>query len=1528
MLTRSQKQPTEDMATGVTPDNVLLSEQATVPVSFSVSQPPGHPTGLGTSSPRLLPPAVSTPIRYPGPGSLQYPGPGSLQYPGPTQFGPRVRVPSWTRMSGSGSPPPPSSTSFDTKAKYSYFKDLGISLGLAGKELADFVSESVSKEIDREENEKVRQHELSYQQIEADLARDKLNAEIKSEENRNQSKSVHDLERTLKEEMKLIHTKPASYKIKLDTLDGKGDVDAYLEHFERVANSSGWDRSTWALTLASLLREEAQKVYLRLAPEIASNYSSLKDALLSAFRCTPESFRLKFRSLRKCQSETFGQFAARLRASFLKWVAIAKFDPAKPQELIELILQEQMLSTLSPELTLFVLQNSPKTLDDIAQKAQAYTEARRTLKHEFPSRNNKSKDGKDNSKQAFVHSNSNMPKLKTVGSPHSCYNCGGKDGHIARNCPKAKKIHAMSSSLLSNPSDKCKHVSEDKVLNDMLCSRCQDLPFSPNITLRCNLKEVEGLRDTGADIIAVHQSLVLPCDMTSDTTNIRLADNKQILTLGTAVVHIDSPVLTGRVKVVVMSDPLYPVIIGNNADIELDDGTFERRSVPVYKVKSLAPVQTRAQRKKTCEPLKFESHPIYTDKDKLSSLQKSCDSLRRARRYAESEEKIKMGKNYVKFFWKKDVLYRKYFTDLSQTVQVCVPVECRAEVMHVAHDTPMAGHLGYKKTLDRIWGLFYWPGMCADIRRYCISCDRCQKVSPKGKVSKVPLEKMPLMDEPFRRIAVDLIGPISPPSDRGHRFILVVVDYATRYPEAVPLKNIDSETVAEALFEMWTRLGVPQEVLSDNGTQFVSAMMREVHRLLSVKGIHTSPYHAQANGLVERFNGTLKSMLRKLCIEQPREWDRFLPALLFAYREVPQSSTCYSPFELLFGRVVKGPMQILKTLWTNDSPNEEILTTCEYVLNLRNRIAETCEIARKNLEVAADEYKSFFDKKTVKRSFKANDKVLLLLPSKHNKLEMQWLGPYEVLEKLGPVDYKIKLENHKVKVYHANMLKRYIERSSVATMVLEEVDDRQEIEIVKSEIPVIPLQTEEGPTDINLDPLCPELHDDVVNLVNQFPQILTDMPLSTNLIECPLETCNDKPIRAKQYPLPLATRGDVKKEIDEMLKMKVIRPSSSPYSCPILLVKKKDGKLRFCSDLRALNKVVVFDSEPLPDIDSIFSKLSKAKFLSKIDLSKGYWQVPMKESDCHKTAFSTPFGHFEWVVMPFGLKIAGAIFSRLMRKVLLPLQRDDIDNFMDDIIVASDTWSQHLEALQVLFSRLAEVNISARPSKCFLGFSQLEFLGHCVGSGKVWPVDEKVEKILSAERPKTKKAVRSFIGLASYYRKFCPHFAEIALPLTNLTKGKMPNNVVWSQECENAFVNLKKRLSSKPICVLADPELPFTLRTDASDVGLGAVLLQDHGLGLQPVAYASKKLTDTERAYATIEKEAYAILWGVNRFHLYLYGRQFTLQTDHKPLQYLEKVKSTNGRLTRWAIQLQSFRYVIEAIPGSENVGADYLSRL
>ena len=249
-------------------------------------------------------------------------------------------------------------------------------------------------------------------------------------------------------------------------------------------------------------------------------------------------------------------------------------------------------------------------------------------------------------------------------------------------------------------------------------------------------------------------------------------------------------------------------------------------------------------------------------------------------------------------------MYRQFTKGNKLTLQLVIPESFREKVLMLANETLMSGHLGIKKTMNRVLTEVFWPGVCGDVTRFCKSCDICQRTIQKGRVTKVPFGKLPLIDTPSKRVAVDIVGPIKPHSERKSRYILTIIDYATRYPEAVALPGIETERVAEVLVEMFSRVAIPDEMLTDCGSEFTAEVMKEVSRLLSLQQITTTPYHPICNGLMERFHMTLKHMLRRMCAQRPKDWDKYLPALLFAIREIPQESLGFSPFELLYGRNV------------------------------------------------------------------------------------------------------------------------------------------------------------------------------------------------------------------------------------------------------------------------------------------------------------------------------------------------------------------------------------------------------------------------------------------------------------------------------------------------------------------------------------------------------------------------------------------------------------------------------------------------
>ena len=637
---------------------------------------------------------------------------------------------------------------------------------------------------------------------------------------------------------------------------------------------------------------------------------------------------------------------------------------------------------------------------------------------------------------------------------------------------------------------------------------------------------------------------------------------------------------------------------------------------------------------------------------------------------------------------------------------------------------------------------------------------------------------------------------------------------------------------------------------------------------------------------------------------------------------------------------------------------------------------ESCELTMQNSS-AASQRKKYYDKKTQDRKFSVGEEVLVLLPSASNKLLSSWLGPFPITKVFHP-DYRVLVKG-KQKVFHANMLKRYVRREEAADVavggskcvqsvgdfvpwreispLLDEVDmsvpkvpstssgDFHAVESVCSagvvqdhgedvSIPTlsVPMSTsipDEDVSCVQFDDALSEVQLDELKAVFQtHADILTTRPgvFSGNLmLEIPLTS--DVPIRRKMYNLPFSSKEVVEKEIQVMLDLEIIEPSKSPYSSPVVLVRKKDGSCRFCIDFRGLNKITVFDAEPIPNVEDLFVRLAHSRFFTKIDLAKGYWQILVLPEDRPKTAFATHQGLFQFIRMPFGLVSAPAVFARMMR--MLHLADLSAENFFDDILVHSASWSDHLHHVRNVLDRLKSYGLTARPSKILAGFQSLEFLGHVVGSGVLRPDESKTEKILQVSTPTTKKQVRSLLGLLSFYRRYIPGFASVAAPLTDLTKegGRSCRSIHWTPDCASALQEIQDILSRKPVLLLPRLDLPFVLQTDASSTGLGAVLLQEFEDSLHPVCFASRKLLDREKRYSTIERECLAIVWAVHKFVRFLWGVRFVLQTDHRPLTYLRTSNFKNSRIMRWALSLQEFSFEVLPVSGQANVFADLLSR-
>lgn len=394
----------------------------------------------------------------------------------------------------------------------------------------------------------------------------------------------------------------------------------------------------------------------------------------------------------------------------------------------------------------------------------------------------------------------------------------------------------------------------------------------------------------------------------------------------------------------------------------------------------------------------------------------------------------------------------------------------------------------------------------------------------------------------------------------------------------------------------------------------------------------------------------------------------------------------------------------------------------------------------------------------------------------------------------------------------------------------------------------------------------------------------------TDLTQHLIEVTDNRPINNKSYRPPEKHKEEIDRQVKEMLEKNVIEDSNSPYNSPIWMVPKKldasgKQKWRLVIDFRKLNEKTHLDAFPLPNIDDILDHLGNAKYFSALDLASGFHQIPMEEQSKKFTAFSTPDGHFQYKRMPFGLKNAPSTFQRMMNLAFKGLVGKNCFIYLDDIIIFGRTLEEHNKNLSIIFQRLRDTNLKVQPDKCEYLKPELEFLGHLITPEGIKTNPKKIEAVKSFKTPRNPKEVKSFLGLSGYYRKFIKDYAKTAKPLTELTRKDV--DFAWTTDCENSFQTLKQKLCEGPILTYPDFSQPFTLTTDASNEGLGAILSQNK----HPCCYISRTLNKAEQNYTTTEKELLAIVWAVRRLRQYLLGRKFTIETDHNALAWLFNVR-------------------------------------
>ena len=862
------------------------------------------------------------------------------------------------------------------------------------------------------------------------------------------------------------------------------------------------------------------------------------------------------------------------------------------------------------------------------------------------------------------------------------------------------------------------------------------------------------------------------------------------------------------------------------------------------------------------------------------------------------------------YYFRDGILLRTRLDVFGQTTeQICLPTPYRQKCLHLAHNN--FGHQGRTKMTDLIRPFFHWPSMTRDCLAHVRSCDVCQrtdKANPKPNM----MQLREVTTIPFESVAIDLVGPF-PTAVGGFKFLLTCIDNATRWPEAIPIRTTMAKTIIHQLTNIFTRCGFPTRLTSDNGSQFMGKTFQAWLKHHGIKHVRSAPYHPQGNGVIERLHRTLNAMISKIA-EKKGNWATVTPMVLYFLRCTPSATTGLSPFMARQGWEPATPVQLLYKAWLQPDLGEIDLT--EWVAMNAERVETAREKALLSKTETAGKRKQTWDKTARQREFEVGDEVLVRKPGLNLKLSESWEGPFVVSHKYSPLSYTVDMGDRKLGSVHVQLMKRYERAKEVkrVTSVLEGDTGSDDITERFSEAKVsqrLLEQTQQGDLD---------------KILEQYKDVLTTEPGLTDIIEFQIDTGQADPIYQRAYNTPTSLKQSIDTEIDWLLSQGYIRPSTSPWSSPMVTVRKPDGTARLCVDFKRINEVTRQMPFYMPRVEEVLEGVGKARYISKLDLSKGYYQIKMKVGDIPKTAFICHRGKFEFLRMPFGVKNAPAAFQELMQGILEP-HRLISTAYMDDIVIFSDSWEDHLDHIQAVLQTLRTAGLTANPRKCRWGGSSIEFLGHQVGGGKMSMPQHRVDALSTYTRPLTKKGLRAFMGSIGFYRRYVSKLADQTAILTPLTAKQAPQRVEWTEEGMSAFQCICNVISNSCSLCIPLPSDTFSIVTDASGKGIGGVLQVKRGDEWEAEAFYSRQLQGAEQRYSATELEALAVVATVDHFNYYLYGRQFCVFTDHRPLEQLLSSDRLNPRLRRMAYKLQHWMITIKYIPGVNNTFADALSR-
>ena len=992
-------------------------------------------------------------------------------------------------------------------------------------------------------------------------------------------------------------------QIKVPRWTDEETPNEYFNKFEKALTHNGVDRATWGHLLPVYLAGKAQAAFAQVDVSSLADYEVVKATLLESLGDTPACADRKWWTLNRQAGEEPGQFYLRVRATGLR--RLCGFTTR--DEVVEQVILSRFMSLLPSECYSSVVAKQPKTGLEAARLVQEFEETRTFSRrrqhwrqdsshHTHYSGRREQGGGSSGGNSGSVGAGSRSSPKENVGGqgtsagapasggsrngkserqsrkPIVCHGCG-EPGHIRPNCPnKVRRVRSPDCESLMEV-DGCLAGSAVKGLRvdtgaDKSIVRAEFVPKTAYLDRTVTLDSWRGKQ------YSKHRLAKISIEVGSTKVDAVVA----------VVDKLDCPALLGndlgaemRVKLLSMildkAKAVQTNSVSNEVSMQEEVVRATRAQVEKERVEDEKNVLASAQSE--CDPIPlsdiydfpdsyFGDDVVPTAVDELSDGPKGgcepalplpkldlagegVDKLVKEQQADSTLGKLlALGEKSEKGYgFENGVLVQRTVDCLGDEIQrIVVPEGRRLQVLQLGHSHATAGHFGFKKSFARISLHFLWPRMWAQVKQFVRLCAGCQRAA-RNSNSKAPLHPLPCVGEPFSKVAFDIVGPL-PKSKSGYRYILTMMCLFSKFPEAIPLKRVDNETVLEGMMEVFAKHGLPGEMLTDQGSVFTSKLTKKMCSVFDIKKVQTSPYHPQSDGALERWHACLKGMLKRSEMEL-KDWDRHLKYLLFAYRDTPHCVTGFSPFTLLYGRNVRGPLELLSSAWLESDDDE--CNVYEWLTTVKGRMAEMAEIVYDREMKAKALMKKYYDRSAKMKSFDPGQMVLVRKPGLHGKFGDFWEGPYQVEARISPVTYKVQVPGKPKlhRILHCNMLRLWttpagrIHRVATITEEDEEVQSQGLVLVRDGSEPSAAEQ-------VQLD-----------QVLDKYSDVLCPVPGRTDRVALQIKTEGHTPVSNHPYQIAPKWKQEVKAQLDQLLQLGIIRPSVSPWSSSVITVKKKDG---------------------------------------------------------------------------------------------------------------------------------------------------------------------------------------------------------------------------------------------------------------------------------------------------------------------------------------------------------------------------------